>query len=464
MRPRLRILLLLGLLAGLTLPRPAAAQAEGPIYIVHEGDSLWGIAFKFGLDPAALAQANGMSLNEGLIVGRELLIPGYEGVAGVLATRSIEFGESLRSLALRHGLSTSTLTRLNRIVNPERLYVGQDIIFSLGEGDGMSIAESATQQIRAGETDLEFSMRTGANAWAVRIINGRTSRLWSLPGEGLSVPTPGRPTTALPVDVEHVTVEPLPARQGHTSEIEVRMPGEQPPAGSLGPWALGFVAAEPGRWIALQGAHAMAEPGMIELRVRFHPDAGSLDQEFVQPLYLASGGYGFDPVLNVPDETIDPEITAPENEQVAAAVAPVTPDRMWDGPFLHPGPYTESFPSVFGSRRNYNGLGYHYYHAGLDYYGGAGTPIRAPARGRVVFAGPLVVRGNTTILDHGWGVYTAYAHQSEILVQVGDEVAAGQEIGLVGATGRVTGAHLHWEVWVGGVPVDPLEWVARSYP
>jgi murein DD-endopeptidase MepM/ murein hydrolase activator NlpD len=74
------------------------------------------------------------------------------------------------------------------------------------------------------------------------------------------------------------------------------------------------------------------------------------------------------------------------------------------------------------------------------------------------------VRGNTTFIDHGWGVFTGYLHQSEIDVAVGDVIQTGQTIGLVGGTGRVTGPHLHWEIWVGGVPVDPLDWVANSYP
>jgi len=68
------------------------------------------------------------------------------------------------------------------------------------------------------------------------------------------------------------------------------------------------------------------------------------------------------------------------------------------------------------------------------------------------------------VIDHGWGVYTAYGHQSEILVQVGDQVQKGQLIGLVGETGRVSGPHLHWEVIVGGVQVDPLQWLAREFP
>jgi murein DD-endopeptidase MepM/ murein hydrolase activator NlpD len=92
------------------------------------------------------------------------------------------------------------------------------------------------------------------------------------------------------------------------------------------------------------------------------------------------------------------------------------------------------------------------------------VPIYAPADGKVVFADALTVRGNTTYIDHGWGVYTGYLHQSEMYVEVGDQVSRGQVIGQVGATGRVTGPHLHWEIWVGGVPVEPLDWTTEAIP
>jgi len=129
-----------------------------------------------------------------------------------------------------------------------------------------------------------------------------------------------------------------------------------------------------------------------------------------------------------------------------------------------PSPYSDCFNSVFGVRRSYNGGVHTSYHTGVDFCGGLGVEIYAPAPGRVVFAGPLEVCGNTTYIDHGWGVYTGYCHQSEIRVQVGDFVEAGQGIGIVGNSGRSTGAHLHWELWVGGVRVDPLEWLSFTFP
>jgi murein DD-endopeptidase MepM/ murein hydrolase activator NlpD len=76
----------------------------------------------------------------------------------------------------------------------------------------------------------------------------------------------------------------------------------------------------------------------------------------------------------------------------------------------------------------------------------------------------LTLRGNAVVLDHGWGVLTGYWHLSAIEVQVGQKVAQGDLIARIGSTGLSTGAHLHWEMWVGGVNVNPLQWLEPFYP
>ena len=99
-------------------------------------------------------------------------------------------------------------------------------------------------------------------------------------------------------------------------------------------------------------------------------------------------------------------------------------------------------------------------------------PITSPAPGKVVFAGPLTVRGNAVFIDHGWGVFSGVFHQDTLSVKEGDFVGTGQQIGTVGNTGRVNGAgdyqgagaHLHWEVWVNGIQVNPLDWLTFEYP
>jgi murein DD-endopeptidase MepM/ murein hydrolase activator NlpD len=127
--------------------------------------------------------------------------------------------------------------------------------------------------------------------------------------------------------------------------------------------------------------------------------------------------------------------------------------RLWSAPFVRPvaGPSNSSFGtrSVFnGERRNP--------HGGADFLSPAGTPVKSPNAGRIICARDLFFTGNTVIIDHGVGVFSMLAHLSRLDVTKGDIVSAGQILGLVGATGRVTGPHLHWAVTVGGARVDPL--------
>jgi murein DD-endopeptidase MepM/ murein hydrolase activator NlpD len=287
-----------------------------------------------------------------------------------------------------------------------------------------------------------------------------------VPGEAFLVPAVQDDTFRwLPVPLLEVQVRPTRAIQGRTLQVDVLSLSPIQLLGSVGEEDLNFLAREGGHYTALQGIPALAELGLYDLVLRYErPDQVGAVVEIRQPLRIASGGYSFDPVLYVPEETVDPANTGPEDELIASIVAQVTGEIRWEGSFDYPSLNITAFPSYFGSRRNYNDLGYQFYHTGLDFYGGVGTPITAPANGRVVFAGPLEVRGLVTFLDHGWGVYSGFLHQSELNVEVGQNIERGQTIGWVGRSGRVTGPHLHWEVWVGGVPVDPMEWVSQVFP
>ena len=101
-------------------------------------------------------------------------------------------------------------------------------------------------------------------------------------------------------------------------------------------------------------------------------------------------------------------------------------------------------------------------HTGIDYAAPMGTPIDAAAGGRVIAAGPAGGYGNRVIVDHGNGITTLYAHLSNIGVKIGDTLRQGQVLGKVGMTGDATGPHLHFEVRNGGVPVNPLDWLANT--
>src|SRR3990172_10448548 len=142
---------------------------------------------------------------------------------------------------------------------------------------------------------------------------------------------------------------------------------------------------------------------------------------FAQPVRVASGGYAR-ASLFVGEEFLDEGVSAVENQQVRELMAPVTQEKLWPRLWGWPHDLVNDVTSEFGVFRVYNGGLAEGYHYGTDFGGGALLNIYAPAPGHVVFAGPLDIRGNATFIDHGWGVYTAYYHQEEIQVQVGDAV------------------------------------------
>jgi len=451
----------LGLLAVCLIvlwPARAMAQAEGPTYIVQDGDTLFGIALTFGSTVAELAAANGIEDPSAIFPGQELLIPGLTGILGTLQFEPLAYGETMASQARRHGLPLEQLARLNRSLNPQSLIVGQPFVSSAQELQGLALPTSERWVVQPGDSLLELAVRLNVDVWTLQALNRLEARRWSVRGEMHYAAVGDQPTTGLPPDLEAIEVRPLPVVQGQVMVLQLSTSTGSIPSGQLGPWNLQFIEDSPSHWIALQGIHALQEAGVLELKIGLAPD-----EPFSQSIELEDGEYGRE-ALQVPAETLDPATTGPEDELIAGVVAKVTPQKLWEGTFSFPASYFEAFPSVFGTRRSYNGSDFTYYHTGLDLIGSTTTPVLAPAAGRVAFASFLTVRGNTTYIDHGWGVFSGFLHQSQILVQPGDLVERGQIVGYVGGTGRVTGPHLHWEVWVGGVPVEPLIWTRSTFP
>ena len=143
-----------------------------------------------------------------------------------------------------------------------------------------------------------------------------------------------------------------------------------------------------------------------------------------------------------------------ENEEARAVGrrAHTTPE-LWTQPFLRP--RSSRITSSFGSGRLFNGR-LASSHGGVDFAGQPGDSVRAANRGVVALVDNFFLAGNVVYIDHGGGVVTGYFHLTQALVAVGDTVERGQEIGLVGATGRVTGPHLHWSARYGEHTVDPM--------
>ncbi len=466
MKLRHNVLIVFCVIVMASVPLGVAAQQTGPVYLVQQGDTLSGIAHAFGTTVDELIVVNAIANPDLLVPGTILTIPGYYGLSGyLLRGGEIAFGENTASLSLRYGVSEEQLARLNRWLNPEQIYASQPLILP-EEGDLPSeLPASRTLLPAVGETRLEIAIREGINPWHAPRINRHPDRMWIVPGNPLWLDDGEAGTNALPEWIHGVRIDPQTLVQGNTARVFLDLANPSWAEGRLGEWSLSFHELEPLQLVALQGVSAVADPGTydLEIQLRSTPE-GPTSFAFRQPIPLIPAYFGYDPVLEVSGVTTDPATIEAEQELWGLMMGEVSPDRLWDGPFAFPATRTEVFPSVFGSRRNYNRIGYYTYHTGLDFYSLMGEDITAAAPGRVVFAHSLTIRGNSVVLDHGWGVFTAYLHQSRILVSVGDMVETGQTIGLVGNTGRVAAPHLHWEVVVGGVPVDPLEWTSTAFP
>jgi murein DD-endopeptidase MepM/ murein hydrolase activator NlpD len=216
-------------------------------------------------------------------------------------------------------------------------------------------------------------------------------------------------------------------------------------------------------WQGLLPIDLLARTGRQTLRVTATTtDGRSLTRDY--PLTIAARTFATRTL------TVDEKFATPPAEELAriererktveAIFAAPPGERLWRAPFVVPVPGKAT--SSFGRRSIVNGQP-RSPHTGADFQAATGTPVTAPNRGRVALAGDLYFPGQTVILDHGAGVFSYLAHLSEIRVVEGAMVERGETVGLSGATGRVTGPHLHWTLRLGAARIDPLSlvWVSN---
>ena len=446
---------------------PTPQPVSGPVYIVQAGDGLSSIASRFGVNLADLIAANNITNANNISIGDKVTIPGLDGISGVLTTEIVGYGDTLHSISRRNQISEDLLRQLNHITSPAELYAGVSLVYS--QKDNFTPL-TARLDLAPGETLLEASILAQSDPVTLVGLNNLPASWAALPGDILYAPgqaTAGTGPNGMPSAFVSVAVGPLPIKQGGTAVITIQTTAGVTLGGMLVDKPLNFFPLEDSKQVALEGIHAMLDPGPYPLKLEATLPDGS-KQSFEQMIVIQSGYYPDDPVLSVEPATIDPAVNDPENAKLLALTAPATPQKYWTDLFKNPSVFTDCFTSRFGDRRTYIGTGttekFYSFHSGLDFCGGSGLAISAAADGVVIFTGLLTVHGNTTIIDHGWGVYSEYCHQSEIDVQVGQQVKAGDKIGNVGATGRVTGAHLHFEIWVNGIEVQPMDWLENKYP
>ncbi len=252
------------------------------------------------------------------------------------------------------------------------------------------------------------------------------------------------------------------APAAHAGELprESRVPGGiaviEIPGGDVAPTALietrrAAVIRHEDRWLAIVGIPLSMEPGSQKLKVT--TGEGTVDV----PFQVIDKRYRTQHLTIKNRRQVDPDpedLKRIEAERVRSDAA-LSRFTMEGTPvFALQSPVEGLRSDSYGSRRVFNGQP-RSPHSGMDIAAAKGTPIRSPAAGTVVEAGDFFFNGNTLYIDHGFGLVTMYCHLDQIKVKVGDKLAAGDQIGTVGATGRVTGPHLHWGVALNRAMVDP---------
>ncbi|MBI3286983.1 MAG: M23 family metallopeptidase, partial [Chloroflexi bacterium] len=280
------------------------------------------------------------------------------------------------------------------------------------------------------------------------------------PGQRLVIPSLHQ--GLLPAPIVSVEFSPPSVGQGHTLRVRVRSRESVTLSGTLDGRPLTFAGADGVYW-AVAGFAPWSVPGPHVWTILANAADGRSVEVQGQVSVVASDF----PIqyINLPPDRgglLDPTLVEAEWQRVKAIFEQIFPSPLWEGSFNLP--VKGELTSLFGTQRSYNGGPISSYHLGTDYAAGEGEPVWAANSGRVVLAESLRVRGNTIIIDHGLGVYSAYFHLSRIDVQAGQMVAKGDPIGAVGSTGLATGPHLHWEMRIAGVGVDPTEWTERSIP
>ncbi len=495
MRILVRVLICSLLFVGL----PVFAQEDSvTIHVVQRGETLFRIARQYEVTVNDLARMNALVNPSNIKVGQRLLIPGSDSAEPMApSTHRVQPGETLRSIANFYNLSIDTLITVNELTNPNTIFVGQVLQIATEESTAVDaenvtalptvaptgepatadpqVASSSTESdnaetlvhiVQRGETLFRIATRYGMTVNDLVRANsiGDPTRIYS--GQRLVIPGFEAPELALdlPAAITAIDVRPALLVEGKTARFQLTTRE----ASLMSATFLGRelnIASDESQTLhtILQGIPLFTEPGVYPLEVASVGITSGDATDYSLNLEVVSGPYGREYIrlLAGRDGLLDPAVEANELSLIEKATSSFTPQRQFEGSMGLPAAATVISP--YGTRRSYNGGPFDRFHSGTDFAGARGTPILATAPGTVVLADTLNVRGLATVIDHGWGVYTGYWHQSQQYVQVGDFVSSGQVIGTIGSTGRVTGAHLHWELWVGGVPVDPMQWAQLSF-
>lgn len=391
-------------------------------------------------------------------------LPTDEPVIAVAAgSRRVQFGETLASIAIQTGKPISELARLNALSRIDFLVTNQDLSIP----EPVVSTGARMHLLTPGDTLSSLAAQYGVPISALRKANALACASCLVTGQTLIIPalTDAAQASSLPAPFTTIQINPNLPRQGDIIAISVTTDSPlQSLVGTLAGRPLSFVQKN-GVYMALTGVGAVQDAGVYSMTLRGITAAG-VPSGMSGRVLIGAGQFAFENLVVGPQLT--PLLADDINKEERVALDGIfkrnfTGAQYWSGPFALP-IKSARFVSYYGTRRNFNRGTLNTFHSGVDMSASIGTPISAAAPGKVIAVQPFPIRGNVVIVDHGRGVFTIYCHMSKFKAQLGDIVQTGDVLGYTGSTGRSLGPHLHFELSVGGVTVNPIAWLQREIP
>lgn len=383
--------------------------------------------------------------------------------ANPLVQHTVAFGETLTAIAQLTNATEADLAEINAITRGDMLIEGQQI--NVAQPLALNIK---LHQVASGETLSLIAAEHGISRLLLAQMNPLACNNCLVVGQSLRVLTNSSKVAAdaLPAPLLSIHVTPNVAEQGDVLIVRVATQDAISVEGMFAEHRINFASdsdGKPGHFIGLIGVDGLIQPGKYNIRISAKANTGIVG-DATGRVSVRAGGYVTERVA-LPKElesTLDPALSKAEEMKVKAVYSQFTLQQWWDAPFRLP--VRGKLLAGYGNHRVYNGVDLGTYHSGYDISSIAGMTVTAAAPGRVAFVQRLDIRGNTVIIDHGRGVFTGYFHMRQTHVQVGQMVDIGDKLGEVGTTGRSQGNHVHFDLAVGGVTVDPGYWLKTALP
>ena len=377
------------------------------------------------------------------------LIKAQEGLAS--SNHQVEIGDTWTALSRRYNVNERDIRAANPDINQQRQpAIGTQIIIPSDE-----IRESKGILVTSNDGGLlQLAVQHNQLPWLLASTNDLVNPNHPLLYRSILVPDGQTLIRQLPVGLDSLEISSVTARPGEALAIRAIGPSVNSVAASLDSQSINVIV-NGHRMVGLFGTGAFYAPGQHDLHL-------SIEGEplWTQPWHFAPGQWSFEEItLTGSAAAIDSESIRQEYERLSQIWAEVMEKPNWDSEFKLPLDNYLSVSSEFGARRSYNGGPYRTYHEGVDFSAYGGTAVMAPAAGTVAIAENLYVRGGAVIINHGLGLFSGTYHLQEVLVQRDQSIEEGQLIGKVGSTGLSTGNHLHWDLLVGGIWVNPQAWL-----